>query len=236
METLNKNIINQIISSSQIIIDKTNESDHLIFIGQSPDYFSYLVSKRRKVSRIPISGRVFNDKWSIPSEENLNKYFQILDKFKLSYSNIILIDHSHSGKSIECFSKILNRYFNFINRTNFQYDYLINVHAFNFINLISIEQQNGWIKKPNRAFVNTIGYVIIPDLVDFANEKYPRTTNYFPYFKWEIQPDLLVDNSNKENYKTISKIIDQHIELNQYNPNVYVNFRYQLFNYNTIKK
>lgn len=221
MEIINTDVINQIITASQTIINKTNQTDHLIFIGQSPDYLSYVVSKSRKVSRIPISGRVFGDEWSVPTDENLNKYFQMLDKFELSYSNIILIDHSHSGKSIECFSKLLNRYFHFINRKNFKYDYILEARPFKFINIISVEQQNGWIKKPNSVFVHTIGYVIIPDLVDLANEKYPRTTPHFPFFKW----NLSVDESYEENYKMISNIIDQHIKLSQYKLHLYVDFK-----------
>ena len=231
MNLLSNDVINQIITASQIIINETIQTDHLIFIGQSPDYLSYLVSNSRKVSRIPISGRVFGDEWSIPTEENLNKFFQILDKFELSnsnYSNIILIDHSHSGISIECFSKLLNRYFNFINRKNVQYDYNLGAHAFKFINLISFEQQHGWIKKPNSVFVNTIGYVIIPDLVNLANGKYPRTMPDFPFFKW----GLLIDKSHEENYKMISDIIDQHIKLAQTKSHSGVKFKYWLSNNN----
>lgn len=230
MDSLNTDVINQIITASNRLISETKETVHLIFLGQSPDYLSYLVSKSRKVSRIPISGRVFGDNCSIPSENSLNKYFQMLDKFDLNYKNIILIDHSHSGISIECFSKVLNRYFNFIDRANFQYNYCAHAYCFKFINLISIEQENGWIKKPNRLFIDTIGYIIIPDLVNLANTKYPRTTPHYPFFKW----DLEIDESYEENYKLLSDIIDAHINSAKYNVNHDVTFKYWLSsNYNS---
>jgi hypothetical protein len=184
METIDSNLINEIITASKLIVDKTNPSDHLIFIGQSPDYLSYMVSLKRKISRIPMSGRVYCDEWTIPPTDKLENFFTLIDKFQLDYTNIVLIDHSHSGISISGFSKLLNRYFGFIDKNNTQWDYMQTAHTFPFINLISPGQKLGWISRPEPAFIKMRGFIIIPGLVDLANSKYPRTIKHAQFNSW----------------------------------------------------
>ena len=185
METICFNLINEIITASKLIVDKINPFDHLIFIGQSPDYLSYLVGLERKISRIPMSGHIYCDEWTMPPANKLEKMFELIDTLELNYSNIVLIDHSHSGKSISGFSKLLNRYFGFIDKNNTQWNYKQNSYAFPFINLISPEQKLGWIDRPEPAFINSCGFVILPSLVDLANSKYPRTIKHAQFNSWD---------------------------------------------------
>jgi hypothetical protein len=211
MESINNQLIIEIITASKILIAKTKQEDHLVFIGQSPDYLSYLVSKSRKISRIPMSGRLYSDKYTIPTKTQLACFFKTLDNFKLNYENIILIDHSHSGQSISGFAKLLNIYFRFISDdtecTNNFY-----IKSFKFINLISTEQLNGWICCPDFTFVKTIGYIVMPSLVNLANSVYPRTIIHYAYFEWDILGPELINNSEyQDNYLALGEKIDKLI-------------------------
>ncbi len=185
MDSISSSLINEIITASKLLIAKTNPTDHLVFIGQSPDYLTCLVGTQRKISRIPMSGRVYCDEWNIPPIDKVKKYFEFIDTFNLDSSNIVLVDHSHSGKSISGFSKLLNRYFGFINLENTQWNYNVGSRVFPFINIISPGQKNGWIHRPDPAFVHTIGFIQMPSLVDLANTKYLRTMPHFQFCHWD---------------------------------------------------
>ena len=109
----NNQIKEELIYASNLLIKNTLSSDILVFIGQSPNYISYIVENERNVIRVPLSGRFLIDEYTIPNEFQLagiKKMFDELGLFKAIISNqhIILIDHSHSGQSISSFGKLLN--------------------------------------------------------------------------------------------------------------------------------
>lgn len=222
MDSISFSLLNEIITASNILVTKTKPTDHLIFVGQSPDYLTYLVGTCRKISRIPMSGRVYCDQWNIPPTEKLKKYFELLDTFEMNHENIVLIDHSHSGKSISGFSKLLNRYFGFICKDNAQWNYNINSYVFPFINLISPGQKNGWIRKPDPAFISTRGFIIMPSLVDLANSKYPRTIKNFQFNNWDK-----FDNNEltyEQNHQILCNKIQAHLDRSQYTSDYMVRF------------
>ncbi len=223
METISYALINEIITASILVINKTKPTDHLVFIGQSPDYLTCLVGQHRKISRIPMSGRVYCDQWNIPPADKLKAYFELLDTFNLEPNNIILIDHSHSGKSISGFSKLINRYFGFIDSKNTQWDYKTGSYVFPFINLISPNQQFGWIYKPDPAFVCTVGYIIMPSLVELANSKYPRTISNCQFEQWD-KISLKTDSSSQNYQWLCDKILKYNISFD-YTQNSLVCFR-----------
>ena len=75
----NLDLIVEVLKASNKLIDNTKESDILIFIGQSPDYLSYIVKEYRNVISVPISCRPYLDEYSIPNETNIDKYCKLLD-------------------------------------------------------------------------------------------------------------------------------------------------------------
>jgi len=213
MNLISDSLICEIVTASHIIIDKTTSEDQLVFIGQSPDYLSYLVGQSRKVVRVPMSGRIYCDQWTIPTQDALRGIFNLLDNYELKPNKIILIDHSHSGKSISGFAKLLNRYFGFIGCENTQWNWNYQAFRFKFINLVSPEQINGWIVKPDLAFVQTIGFVCMPGLVDLANEKYPRTIKMFQYWLWGTKSHVSTQTNDCDiNYNILCDKINEFIE------------------------
>ena len=152
----------------------------------------------------------------------LYKYYDYLKSKYIENKYTVLIDHSHTGQSITSFSKILNRYFNYIDRNDMNpYSY---EKSFDFINLISPLQMNGLIQKPDSRYINTLGYIIIPHLVEIANEKIPRTIHHYPHWKWSesnsdkdfIKIDILI---RKEFYnrKIITDEVRYECNINKYN-------------------
>lgn len=194
-------LILEVIKASKTLIENTNPDDLLIFIGQSPDYLSYLVEEDRKVISVPISGRVFGDEWSIPSKENLDKYCKLLNDLGITRQifdtkNVVFIDHSHSGQSISSFAKVILRCLGYIQRHNKRLD--ATGRTFKFINIVSPGQfKGGWIKNPDPFYIDTIGYIQMPNLVAFANEGkpigsehiIPRTIPHYAHFEWHKPPD-----------------------------------------------
>jgi hypothetical protein len=194
---LSGSVISEIQTAAKIIINKYKD-DQLLFIGQSPCYLSYIVEQHCDVKRIIFSGRPFLNNCN-PTDSQLKNYFKYLDSLNINVNKrIILIDHSHTGESICSFSKILNMYFGFIKNPN---DRFI---EFDFLNIISDIQQNGWIKKPDSKYINVIGYIIMPSLVDLANEKYPRTIPSYKYWEWDSPPDY---KSIKESENEIRNLL-----------------------------
>ncbi len=174
-------VISEIQTAAKII--SRYKDEQLLFIGQSPCYLSYIVEKHCDVKRIIFSGRPFLDDCN-PSDSQLKNYFEYLNSLNINVNKkIILVDHSHTGESICSFSKILNLYFGFIKNPN---DSCV---QFDFLNIIANIQENGWIKKPNYKYINVIGYILMPSLVDLANEKYPRTIPSYKYWEWDSPPD-----------------------------------------------
>jgi len=97
--------------------------------------------------------------------------------------------------------------------------------CFDFINLISPLQMKGWINTPDTRYINTLGYVIIPHLVDMANEKLPRTIHHYPHWNWNQKiydndfVDIDISIKNKfDNLKIIKEVeFKKSIVLNKYN-------------------
>ena len=50
-----------------------------MFIGQSPNYLSYIVEKERFVIRVPCSGRFLIDEYTIPNESQLAGIKKLFD-------------------------------------------------------------------------------------------------------------------------------------------------------------
>ena len=196
----NLDLILEVIKASNTLIDNTDKSDILIFIGQSPDYLSYIVKRHRNVISVPISGRVYRDEFSIPKKENLDKYCELLTDLGITRelfdnNNIIFVDHSHSGQSPSLFAKVIIRCLGYIDR----YSKSLNDsnRQFNFINIVSNIQYPSWIKDPSSKYIKTTGYLLMPNLVAFANEgkpigseyKIPRTVPSYTHLKWNSPPD-----------------------------------------------
>jgi hypothetical protein len=78
-------LFDEIIISANLIINITSNDDVLLFIGQTPNYLSYIVerNKDRTVLRIPISGRYLTDDYTNPSDIQLQSYKQTLDNLGL---------------------------------------------------------------------------------------------------------------------------------------------------------
>ena len=183
-------LILEVIKASNLLIDKTNKNDILIFIGQSPDYLSHIVKTKRRVISVPFSGRPFGDEYSTPDDDNIYKYCDFLrtlgiNETLLQSENVILVDHTHSGQSPELFVKVLQTCFNCY-------------ECFKFINIVSNLQYNlGAITSSRPAYIQTIGYLLMPNLVAFANEgnpnnsehTIPRSVPHYPHWKWNSPPD-----------------------------------------------
>ena len=215
----NLDIILEIIEAYNVLINNTKKDDILIFIGQSPNYLSHIVKKYRKTFTVPFSGKVYSDEFSIPTTKNINNYATILNNIGitrklLDSNNIIFIDHSHTGETPCLFAKIILRCLGYINK----YSYKLSDYSdrkFNFINIVSNEQYPSWIKIPSKNYINLIGYLLMPNLVAFANEsppknssyKIPRSIPHYPYYKWNELPDY---SSLIEGEKLIMKLILFH--------------------------
>ena len=193
-----KQIEEELIYASNILIKNTLSSDILVFIGQSPNYISYIIENERNVIRVPLSGRFLIDEYTIPNEFQLTGIKKMFDELGLSDSiisnkHIILIDHSHSGKSISSLGKLLNILYD-VNK------------IYDFINIVSpIQVKDGWIIRPD-SVINTTKFLVMPSLVELANNKYPRSIPMHQYWKWTEKPDFtettegLVFISNLMNY------------------------------------
>ena len=233
---LNENIILEIINVANCILNNTNNNDILLFVGQSSNYFYHIANfSERKCFQIPFSGRI--DEFTRSRdyyENNRILYSNYLLKIGITRnikSNIILIDHSHTGESIRTVSEILNFHFNRLSGTCI-------LHKFRFINLISpLQYTDGWIKNPNNKYISCIGNIIIPNLLAFANEgsltsdkiKLSRTIPLYRLDLWKFEPkwkdDLLVEGYNNilelVNYYKEQKYEDKLKTIN-------VSFRYEI--------
>lgn len=203
----NLDLILEVIKASNTLIENTDEDAILIFIGQSPDYLSYIVKKHRTVISVPISGRPYGDKYSIPKKENLDKYCELLTTLGITKelfdnNKIIFVDHTHSGQSPSLFTKVILRCLKYIDK--YSENLTLSNRNFNFINIIDNKQniidnkkKKIYINDPDKKYINTIGYLIMPNLIAFANEgkpidseyKIPRTVPNYPHFKWHTSLD-----------------------------------------------
>lgn len=205
----NLDLILEVIKASNTLIDNTNKLDILIFIGQSPDYLSYIVKEHRNVISVPISGRAYGDKYSIPETKNLDKYCELLTDLGITRelfdnNNIIFVDHSHSGISPSLFAKVILRCLGYINR--YSTNLLNSNRQFNFINIVGNNQYPAFITDPSSTYIRTIGYLLMPNLIAFANEgkpigseyNIPRTIPLYSRLNWNIRPDYSILDDGKE--------------------------------------
>jgi len=219
-------IIDEIYTSVEILKKILSKNTQIILIGQTSNYLKYCFSSDYDIKCVAISGRVFIDESTIPTKDNLFKYYDYLKSKNIENKYTVLIDHSHSGQSITSFSKILNRYFDYIDKNDMNHNTV--GKCFDFINLISPIQINGWIKKPDARYINTFGYIIMPHLVDIANEKLPRTIHHYPHWNWNKQifdTDFYdIDNTIKNNFN--NKNITNEVQFKKYivNPNTFSSF------------
>ena len=225
----NPELLNEIVAVGKTILKVTTPENILIFIGQTPHYYAPIVAKHRRVICVAFSGRAYQDEWSIPSKSNLNAYKIYLESigitqqfFHENFNNIILVDHTHSGKSPICFLKTLEEALGHLQRTSKPPP-----TPLRFINLISSSQAKfdvAWIKDTPTKYLKTIGYVVSPNLTAFANEsaptisgdtldfKIPRSIPSYPHFKWHIPLDKLQSDltEGKMFLNTIEKYYAKH--------------------------
>ena len=210
----NLDLILEVIKASNTLIANTDKSDILIFIGQSPDYLSYIVREHRKVISVPISGRAYGDENSIPKKENLDKYCELLTDLGITKelfdnNNIIFVDYSLSGQSPSLFAKVILRCLGYIDR--YSKNLLNSNRQFNFINIVG-NYHPSWITDPSSTYIITIGYLLMPNLIAFANEgkpigseyNIPRTIPHYSYWVWNVRPDYsILDDGKKCSQKLI---------------------------------
>jgi hypothetical protein len=199
-------LFDEIIITANLLISQTQCTDVLVFIGQSVNYLSYIVETQRTCIRVPISGRVFIDDHTIPSSEQLTAFKRMLDELGLGTAitglrsgtnNLILIDHSHSGQSISSFGKLLNVLYDI----NITYD---------FINVVSSVQAYGdWIMRPNTSVIHTDKFLLMPSLVELANDKYPRSIPSYQYWKWLETPEW-VGAETKKGLQLVAEMMEYY--------------------------
>lgn len=227
----NPELLNEIVAVGNTILKVTTPENILIFIGQTPHYYAPIVAKHRRVICVAFSGRAYQDEWSIPSKSNLNAYKIYLESigitqqfFHENFNNIILVDHTHSGKSPICFLKTLE---GVLGHLHDHQHHQPSLSTMRFINLISSSQAKydvAWIKDTPTKYLKTIGYVVSPNLTAFANEsaptisgdtldfKIPRSIPSYPHFKWHIPLDKLQSDltEGKMFLNTIEKYYAKH--------------------------
>jgi hypothetical protein len=189
----------EIICGAHTIIDLGTEETIFICIGQTPHYLAQIIAKHRRTFCVAFSGRAFQDEYTTPNEQQQQTYKHYLESLGLTQSffrdniqNIILVDHTHSGKSPQLFIKMLETILDVK---------LTNGTSMQFVNLISPAQASydcGWIIDPPRNIVTTVGYVVLPNLIPLANEgnlpetstkkhtkPLPRSIPSYPHYRWD---------------------------------------------------
>ena len=217
-------LVREIISVAHTILGITSKNNIMIFVGQSPHYFSHLVAKHRTTISVAFSGRAFIDQYSIPNTEQKIGYKSYLESLGLSKEfieknsgNIILVDHSHSGESPQLFVKTLETILDVK---------LTGKSKLKFINLISPEQASNntvWIRDPPEWIITTIGYIVLPNLIAFSNEgqlpktrlkthtqSIPRSIPSYPFFKWEKPPSYYHNAECDRGIKNIELLEKAH--------------------------
>ena len=174
-----------------------------------------LAFSRDQKEKVYVQNKILDDKISIEQDINHKKGYLYLCGSKGSAkdienmlndigitrklfdsNNIIFIDHSHTGETPCLFAKIILRCLGYISK----YSYNLNEYSekkFSFINIVSNEQYPSWIKIPSKNYINLIGYLLMPNLVAFANEsppknsihKIPRSIPHYPHYRWNESPD-----------------------------------------------
>jgi len=155
-----------------------------ITIGASPAYtftalhtLLHIINSQHSVVEIPLSGlSLINNKYpSISPEELLESFKEYILQFIQNYidtHDFIIIDHTHTGKSANNFSKLLKQ-IDFKNRVI-------------YFNLVDTNTPNSIIKKPETTLFD--GYFSIKTelLNQISGHIIPRAVPQ--YFFWEKKP------------------------------------------------
>jgi hypothetical protein len=194
-------------------IYKGEDKNELLFLclGATPAYLYTYLNKCYKynVINIPISGLslIFAPNYySTVSDDQNKKFCDYLNKFlKLSYwpryamQKLIIIDHSHTGKSISNFIKLITKcQFNF--------------NKIDFCNLVDKVTPNALIKKPT-VELNKIHFIKASGINDMSGHIYPRATHQLHFTNIvnsspeEINSILLDTSSIKDGLELQEKII-----------------------------
>lgn len=177
-------------------IYKNEDKNELLFLclGATPAYLYTYLNKcyKYKVINIPISGLnlIFEPNYytTVTEDQNnkfcnyLNKYLKIANWPRYAMRKLIIIDHSHTGKSISNFIKL-------INKCKFKFDEI------NFCNLVDNKIPIGFIKNPS-VKINNIHIIKADGINDMAGHIYPRATQ-------QIHFTTIVNSS----YEKINSII-----------------------------
>lgn len=150
----------------------------LTFIWDSYFYYAFSENDHRQVELVPISGRYYTDQWTTPSPEQQEAFNHqvlgpVVEKHKGQFDRIVLVDHTHSGQSVDAFVRVLK-----------QFPDTKQVPR-KFINLVSrVQVRDRWIHLPKT--VDTLYQVQMSDelLVGLANDKFYRLAFQFQRWKW----------------------------------------------------
>lgn len=167
----------------------------LIFVSYF--YFAVRDNPERNTHLIPISGRVYVDRDTEPTAAQLKAFTLQFIKPALErrpFSRVVLVDHSHSGQSIDSFRVILTRCRQYLPSS------LANLQSLDrpvFINLVDVRQGDAWIINPKQ--VHALIRVEIAGagrLVALANGAYQRLLPHFQRWKWDGHyDDLTIEGS-----------------------------------------
>jgi hypothetical protein len=169
-----------------------------VFLGNSASYFYFTISKQRDSYLIPISGRYLIDEFTISDTEKCKRFEEvylspIVTKALREDRRIIIVDHSHTGQSVDSFNLLLKNYCPAC-RTS-------------FLNLVTEAQHNVWIKPPKT--IEPLGEVVVPNVaVDLFNDGYVRLTPHHPHWKWDESSSSLLKKygENSRVLEAISRI------------------------------
>lgn len=197
---IDRDLSSTLVALADNLIKATSEKDTLLLVGQSPAYLKPLLEKgNRKTIQIAVS-RSKPAKTLNPNEEQLKFYCDYLAKMGvnenlLQNENLILIDHSFSGKSLGRFAEVLNKCI----KKDMVYRFI------NFASAKHIGQHR--IHNPDAKVVNTISIFGVPhrQMMTFADDL-PRTIPEYPVELWKSMPDPGVMSEGKACYQKMFRL------------------------------
>lgn len=176
----------------QEILRSTSDKDLLVFLGNSASYFYHAVSKERDSYLIPISGRYRVFGRDSPDKKMIKRFVNvylspIVKKALGEDKRIVIVDHSHTGQSIENFVLLWMEY--------------SSPCYISFLNLLTQTQRRVGVIDPR--YTQLLGKVTMPDIaIHLFNDGYVRLTPHHQHWKWgESSPSLL------ENYEQNSEVL-----------------------------
>ena len=173
------------------IIAHTSLNEMLLFLGNSASYFYYAVRKtgKREAHLIPVSGRYTLDEEDKRYSDShfIETYVTPVVTRALTENRVIvLIDHTHSGITVDNFVSVLD------SRCNGRCKLAL-------INLVAEAQVLGHSIRPPRK-VGTRYEVVLPNVgVELFNEHFFRLTPHHPRSKWHLSnPNLITEHQSKD--------------------------------------